>query len=90
MAKTENKVEEKSKKKDKNKKSFFSRIARGFKETFSELKKVTWPTVPKAIKATCVVLVVVLIFTVGITIVNLALNGILIDGLNAILSAIAG
>lgn len=32
------------------------------KEVFSELKKVTWPTFPKVIKNTGVVLAVVLVF----------------------------
>ena len=56
-------VENKTKKTDKNKKpNFFVRIGRKFKETFSELKRVTWPTLPQALKATGVVIVIVLIF----------------------------
>ncbi len=59
------------KKADKNKKpNIFVRMGRKLKETFSELKRVTWPTLPKALKATGVVLVVVLIFTVLVTGVN--------------------
>ncbi len=56
---------------DKNKKpNIFVRIGRKLKETFSELKRVTWPTLPKALKATGVVVVVVLIFTVLVTAFN--------------------
>ena len=61
----------KSKPADKNKKpNIFVRMGRKLKETFSELKRVTWPTLPKAIKATGVVLVIVLIFTVLVTGIN--------------------
>ena len=66
-----------------NKPNFFVRIGRKFKETFSELKRVTWPTFPKVVKATCVVLVVVVIFTVAVTAVNFGLQAIL-DLLNKI------
>ena len=62
---------EKPVKKDKNKKpNIFVRMGRKLKETFSELKNVTWPTFGKALKATGVVLVVVLVFTVLVTGVN--------------------
>ena len=37
------------------------------KDVFSELKKVTWPTFPKVVKKTGVVLVVVIAFLVVIT-----------------------
>ena len=66
-------VEKKSNKKDKDKNkkpNFFVRIGRKFKETFSELKRVSWPTLPQALKATGVVLVIVLIFLVVVTGVN--------------------
>ena len=50
------------KKVQKNKKpNIFKRIGARLKDTFSELKKVTWPTFPKIIKQTGIVLVVVLI-----------------------------
>ena len=45
---------------------FFKRIGIRLKDTFSELKRVTWPTFPKVVKQTCVVLVVVLAFLVVI------------------------
>lgn len=57
--------------------NIFVRIGRKFKETFSELKRVTWPTFPKVVKATCVVLVVVLIFTVVVTGINQGLQALL-------------
>ena len=54
--------------KNKNKKpSWFRRVGAKFKETFSELKRVTWPTLPTVLKTTGVVLVVVFAFLVVIT-----------------------
>ena len=76
MAKSNDKEldEKKSKKpakKDKNKKpNIFVRMGRKIKETFSELKRVTWPSFGKALKATGVVLGIVLIFLVLVTGVN--------------------
>ena len=64
-------VEKKAKKQAKNKKpNVFVRMGRKLKETFSELKRVTWPTFGKALKATGVVIVIVLIFTIVVTGVN--------------------
>lgn len=57
--------------------NFFVRVGRKFKETFSELKKVTWPTFPKVVKTTCVVLVVVVAFLVVVTGINYGLNELL-------------
>ena len=57
--------------------NIFVRMGRKLKETFSELKRVTWPTFPKVVKATCVVLVVVAIFTVVITAINYGLQELL-------------
>ena len=63
----ENKKETK-KVKDKNKKpNFFQSTGAKIKDTFSELKKVSWPTFAKILKQTGIVLVVVLIFLVVIT-----------------------
>jgi preprotein translocase subunit SecE len=42
----------------------FKGIGRRFKETFAELKKVSWPKFPKVMKQTSVVLGVVLFFLV--------------------------
>ena len=68
----------KDKKQDKNKKpNIFVRMGRKLKETFGELKRVTWPSFGKAVKATGVVLVIVLIFTVIVTGVNFGLNELL-------------
>ena len=52
---------------------FFKRL----KETFSELKRVTWPTFPKVVRGTCVVLVVVLAFLVVVTGINYGLQALL-------------
>ena len=61
----------KAAKKDKNKKpNIFVRMGRRIKETFSELKRVSWPSFGKALKATGVVLAIVLIFLVLVTGVN--------------------
>ena len=57
--------------------NFFVRVGRKFKETFSELKKVSWPTFPKVVKTTCVVLVVVSVFLVIATGINYGLNELL-------------
>ena len=58
-------------------------MGRKIKETFSELKRVTWPTFPKVVKTTCVVLVVVLVFLVVFTGLNMGLQALfnLITGL---------
>ncbi len=57
--------------------NIFVRMGRKIKETFSELKRVTWPTFPKVVKSTCVVLVVVLVFLVVITGINQGLQALL-------------
>ncbi len=64
---------------DKNAKkpNIFVRMGRKLKETFSELKKVTWPTFPKVVKSTCVVLVVVVVFLVVVTGINYGLQELL-------------
>lgn len=64
---------------DKNAKkpNVFVRMGRKLKETFSELKRVTWPTFPKVVKGTCVVLVVVAVFLVVVTGINYGLNELL-------------
>ncbi|MDE7167398.1 MAG: preprotein translocase subunit SecE [Clostridia bacterium] len=64
---------------DKNAKkpNIFVRMGKRLKETFSELKRVTWPTFPKVVKGTCVVLVVVLAFLVVVTGINYGLNELL-------------
>ena len=71
-------AEKKTKKTEKNKKpNIFVRAWRKIKETFMELKRVTWPTLPQALKATGVVIVIVLIFLVAVTAVNFGFSKLL-------------
>lgn len=64
----EKKQEKEVKKAKKDKKpNFFKRLGGKIKDIFSELKKVSWPTFPKVVKQTGVVIVVVLAFMVVIT-----------------------
>ena len=57
--------------------NIFVRMGRKLKETFSELKRVTWPSFPKVVKSTCVVMVVVLAFLVVVTAINFGLQELL-------------
>ena len=57
--------------------NIFVRMGRKIKEVFSELKRVTWPTFPKVVKSTGVVLVVVLVFLVVVTGINFGLQALL-------------
>lgn len=57
--------------------NWFVRAGKKIKDVFSELKRVTWPTFPKVVKSTCVVLVVVLVFLVVVTGINYGLNELL-------------
>ena len=57
--------------------NIFVRMGRKLKEVFSELKKVTWPTLGKVVKATGVVLVVVVIFLVIFGAINYGLGELL-------------
>ncbi len=57
--------------------NIFVRMGRKLKETFSELKRVTWPTFPKVLKSTGVVLMVVLVFLVVLTLINQGLQALL-------------
>ena len=52
-------------------------VGKRLKDTFSELKRVTWPTFPKVVKATGVVLLVVLVFTVVVTGINFGMQKLL-------------
>ena len=57
--------------KSKNKKpNWFRRVGAKFKETFSELKRVTWPKFTTVLKTTGVVLVVVAAFLAVVTAVD--------------------
>ncbi len=62
----------------KNKKpNWFRRVGAKFKETFSELKRVTWPKLPTVLKTTGVVLVIVTAFLAAVTGVDLLLKWLL-------------
>ena len=64
--------------KTKNKKpNIFRRMGAKIKEVFSELKRVTWPSFPTALKTTVVVLVIVFIFLVVVTGVDFGLAALL-------------
>ena len=67
VEKTDNSKQVKKAKKKSGKPNFFKRIGLKIKDVFSELKKVSWPSFPKVVKKTGVVLVVVLAFLVVIT-----------------------
>jgi preprotein translocase SecE subunit len=57
--------------------NIFVRMGRKLKEVFSELKRVTWPTFPKVLKSTGVVLAVVVVFLIIITALNMGLQELL-------------
>ena len=64
--------------KTKNKKpNIFRRMGAKIKEVFSELKRVTWPSFPTALKTTGVVFVIVFIFLVVVTGVDFGLAALL-------------
>ncbi len=63
------------KKKSKKKgNGFFAKIGRKLKEMWSELKSVSWPTFPKVVKQTGVVIAVVLVFLVCISLFDWPLS----------------
>ena len=73
--KTSNSKVETKKASTKNKKdNIFKRIGRKFKEVFSELKKVSWPSFKTIAKNTGIVLGIVGIFLVVITLMDLGLG----------------
>lgn len=57
--------------------NIFVRMGRKIKEVFSELKKVTWPSFGKVMKATSVVISVVVIFLIVFTAINFGLSSLL-------------
>ena len=63
--------------KNNEKPGFFKRTGRSIKETFGELKKVTWPTFPTVLKQLGCVLVTVLIMLVLILVIDLGLQQLL-------------
>jgi preprotein translocase subunit SecE len=52
-------------------------MGRKLKEVFSEIKKVSWPTFPKVVKQTGIVLGVVALFMVVITLMDFGLGQLL-------------
>ena len=83
--KTSNSKVETKKTQPKNKKdNIFKKIGRKFKEVFSELKKVSWPSFKTVVKNTSIVLGVVLIFLVVITLMDFGLGELfkLVTGIN--------
>ena len=71
------KVEPKKAKPKNGKPNLFVRMGRKLKEVFSEIKKVSWPTFPKVVKQTGIVLGVVAIFMVVITLMDFGLGQLL-------------
>ena len=64
--------------KTKNKKpNWFRRVGAKIKETFSELKRVSWPKFTTVLKTTGVVLVIVFVFLVAVTGVDSLLSWLL-------------
>ena len=71
------KVEDKKVQQKNKKDNLFKRIGRKFKEVFSEIKKVSWPSFDKVVKQTAIVLGVVLMFMIVITLMDLGLGALL-------------
>ena len=57
--------------------NIFVRMGRKIKEVFSELKKVTWPTFGKEMKASGTVNLIAVLFLIVITAVNYGLSELL-------------
>ena len=57
--------------------NIFVRMGGWLKRSWSEFKKVSWPTFPEVVKNTGVVLVVVIVFTIIVTLIDLGLSGLL-------------
>ncbi len=57
-----------------DKPNIFVRFGRKVKEIFSELKKVTWPTLGKVLKTTGIVLALVAVFLLVFTGINTGLT----------------
>ncbi len=62
---------------NKKKPNWFRRVGAKIKETFSELKRVTWPKFPTVVKTTGVVLVIVAAFLIAVTGIDLGLKALL-------------
>lgn len=77
VAETAKKQKDNKSNKKNKKPNFFKRIGAKFKDVFSELKKVNWPTFGKVVKQTGIVLAVVVIFLVVITAFDFGLTKLL-------------
>ncbi|MDD4290791.1 MAG: preprotein translocase subunit SecE [Clostridia bacterium] len=62
---------------EKKKTNVFRRIGSWFKKSWSEFKKVSWPTFNEVVKATGVVLLVVVAFIIVLTVFDLGLTKLL-------------
>jgi len=60
------------------KRNIFARLGRFLKQSWSELKKVSWPTFKTVLKNTGIVLLVVLFFTLIVVSVDLLFGWLLI------------
>lgn len=69
-----NKVEEKKVQQKNKKPNIFVTIGRKLKETFSEIKKVSWPSFSKVVKQTSIVIGVVLAFLVVLMLMDFGLS----------------
>ena len=69
-----NKVEEKKVQQKNKKPNIFVTIGRKLKETFSEIKKVSWPSFGKVVKQTSIVIGVVLAFLVVLMLMDFGLS----------------
>lgn len=69
-----NKVEEKKVQQKNKKPNIFVTIGKKLKETFSEIKKVSWPSFGKVVKQTSIVIGVVLAFLVVLMLMDFGLS----------------
>lgn len=70
-------IKEVKKNDKKGRESWFKRARAWLKRSWSELKKVTWPTFPEVVKNTGVVLLVVVCFTVVVCLFDTGLSALL-------------
>ena len=73
-AQTSGKKPAEVKKTGEKKPNIFVRLFKKMKEVFSELKKVTWPTIGKTVKQTGIVIAVVLFFLLAIMLFDAGLS----------------
>jgi preprotein translocase subunit SecE len=61
--------------------SFVSRVVAFYHGVMAEMRKVTWPDVPQVRSATVAIIIFVLLLGLFITLLDFALQGILIKGI---------